>query len=108
MLEERIRQINEEGFTPEADDAYTFAELSLAAAAYALPPGKRPYQEAPSCWPWSKSWWKGTPAMGTAKDIDNRIREIIKSGALLLAELERLHRYKPKKHGGHTRSEDDL
>lgn len=107
-MQERIRQIHDEGFTPEADDAYVFHELALAAACYALPPGRRPYQDPPSMWPWNKKWWKGDPAMGTAKDIENRTRELIKAGALILAELERLHRYKPKKHGGHTRSEDDL
>lgn len=35
-------------------------------------------------WPWDKSWWKPTP--------DDRIRELIKAGALIAAEIDRLQR----------------
>ena len=105
IVTERLRQINEEGFIEEADDAYVFGELAMAAAAYATPPGKRPYEAPPHIWPWNKNWWKGKPAMGTVKDIPQRIGELVKSGALILSELERLHRYQPVRH---ARPEGDL
>lgn len=33
-------------------------------------------------WPWDESWWKPT----------NRRRDLVKAGALILAEIERLDR----------------
>jgi hypothetical protein len=33
-------------------------------------------------WPWSKHWWKPTP--------NDRVRELVKAGALIAAEIDRL------------------
>ena len=39
---------------------------------------------APYLWPWRPSWWKPTP--------DDRVRELVKTGALIAAEIDRLRR----------------
>jgi hypothetical protein len=85
---ERARQVSEEGWTVEHDDQHTGEELARAAACYACPPAYRnlPFTDGDNVldrvWPWDKKWWK--PA--------NRIRNLIKAGALIVAEIERLRR----------------
>jgi hypothetical protein len=94
---ERKRQIEAEGWTPEHDDAHTYGEMSLAAACYALAGGYRladdGIRESPNptldaaafikrWWPWDWSWWKP----------NNRRRNLVKAGALIVAEIERLDR----------------
>lgn len=80
VLAERQRQISEEGWTPEHDDKkHLPGELELAAASYlCADEGSAP----PAIWPWDWSWWK-------PKD---RRRNLVKAGALILAELERIDR----------------
>lgn len=90
---ERQRQINVEGWTPDHDDCLDRSELAQAAACYAL--SGTPADEAVFIhgrwkdprdlfWPWSwdRSWWKPT----------DRRRDLVKAGALILAEIERLDR----------------
>lgn len=77
---ERKRQVEAEGWTLEHDDNHKTGELSDAAACYAL--GKRT-----AAWPWSIDWWKPTP--------DDRVRELVKAGALIAAEIDRLQRLRP-------------
>ena len=91
ITEERQRQIEVEGWTPEHDDAHTNGELSLAAASYALAKHHRniykpefEFVGTGKIWPFAKSWWKPTP--------ENRVRELIKAGALIAAEIDRLQR----------------
>lgn len=81
---ERLRQINVEGWNAEHDDRHDIGELSQAAAAYALMrPGMSYLNDiAKNIWPWDFYWWK--PA--------NRRRNLVKSGALIVAEIERLDR----------------
>ncbi|MFB8340941.1 MazG-like family protein [Brucella cytisi] len=74
VLAERRRQIEVEGWTPQDDDKQTDSEMAHAAACYAL--------NNASVWPYSISWWKPT---------DHR-RNLVKAGALILAEIERLDR----------------
>jgi len=81
VLAERRRQVEAEGFKPEHDDQHDGGELALAAACYALACDP-PHGRSPNNWPWSESWWK--PA-------DDR-RNLVKAGALILAEIERLDR----------------
>lgn len=79
VLAERQRQISAEGWTPEHDDEHLPGELSLAAASYVCADeGDAP----PAIWPWDWSWWKPR----------DRRRNLVKSGALVLAELERVDR----------------
>lgn len=84
IADERKRQIKEEIWTPEHDDAFVNAELSYAAAAYAIPNDEPMLVRAVHLWPWDHEWWKPTP--------DDRIRELEKAGALIAAEIDRLQR----------------
>lgn len=81
VLAERARQISAEGWTAEHDDEYTSNELSRAAACYAL--GNTGHAgRGVSFWPWDVSWWRP----------QGQRRNLIKAGALILAEIERLDR----------------
>lgn len=86
---ERRRQTDAEGYSYRHDDAHTHDELVLAAVQYALPDGRRSYGEyrvfdVPIDWPWENEAWKPTP--------DDRVRELVKAGALIAAEIDRLLR----------------
>ena len=79
VLAERQRQISAEGWTPEHDDEHGKGELALAAGKYA---GAAGGWTSLVGWPWSLECWKpGTPR-----------RMLVKAGALILAEIERLDR----------------
>lgn len=91
-INERLRQIREEGYTAENDDKYTRGQLVKAALCYASPAEDRfqnPRYIAPVLWPWHEKHWKPTP--------HDRSREIDKAIALLLAEKARLKRLEEKK-----------
>jgi hypothetical protein len=77
---ERKRQVTVEGWTPEHDDEHAGGELASAAAAYALHSrsGAGPH----GWWPWSGEWWKPK----------GRRRDLVRAGALIVAEIERLDR----------------
>lgn len=85
---ERQRQIEAEGWTPKHDDEYCNGELAEAAACYAHP--NRPMvpdtngidPPVPCDWPWDPEWWK-------PKD---RVRDLVRAGALIAAEIDRLQR----------------
>ena len=82
---ERQRQMEVEGWTRDHDDSHVGGEMAIAAACYAS--DKRVYNTAsPANWPWSESWWKPT----------NRRRDLVKAGALIVAEIERLDRMETK------------
>lgn len=80
VLAERLRQVTAEGWTPDRDDTYTFGELAEAASAY--------LRHVSLHWPngWDKAWYKPT----------TRRRDLVKSAALILAEIERLDRHSVK------------
>jgi hypothetical protein len=88
VLSERQRQISEEGWTPEHDDAHKDGELASAAAAYVTyrslmdPVAIMGSDIIADLWPWAWDWWKPTTPR----------RDLIKAGALILAEIERLDR----------------
>lgn len=79
VLAERKRQIEGEGFDSEHDDMHDCGALARAAACYAM---SGYHIGMPNAWPWSLSWWK-------PKD---RRRDLVRAGALILAEIERLDR----------------
>lgn len=83
---ERERQIYREGWTKEHDDKHVNNELALAAACYAVPD-----VFSQGYWPptWDLNWYKST----------TRIRDLVKAGALIAAEIDRLQRIEIK----HTR-----
>ncbi|ENZ7751195.1 ead/Ea22-like family protein [Klebsiella pneumoniae] len=83
VLAERKRQVAAEGWTPGHDDEYEHGELADAAGCYALSSELFDCAgEPPRPWPWPDEWWKPT----------NRRRDLVKAGALILAEIERLDR----------------
>ncbi|WP_176331037.1 hypothetical protein [Burkholderia vietnamiensis] len=81
VLAERRRQVEQEGWTPEHDDAHLTGDLALAAACYAIQ-GSGRWAHNSFMWPWPSEWWKPTKPR----------RDLVKAGALILAELERLDR----------------
>ena len=89
---ERARQVEKEGWTSEHDDEHNNEELALAACYYALPApltvtyGRGEYIIKPnSLFPgeWSEEWMKRS---------NDRIRNLVKAGALIAAEIDRLQR----------------
>ena len=79
---ERERQIQIEGWTAGHDDKHTNGELSRAAAAYCLR-GRDPASIGPPMfWPFAEDYWKP----------GGRIRSLVKAGALIAAEIDRLKR----------------
>ncbi|CPG63269.1 gp38 [Burkholderia pseudomallei] len=83
VLAERRRQVEQEGWTPEHDDAHSTGDMALAAACYAAADNANyPPAEPPDLWPWDSDWWKPS---------DER-RNLVKAGALIIAEIERLDR----------------
>ena len=103
---ERQRQVDAEGWSAERDNEYTDRSLAHAAAAYALgfdletraefitedvsggrgetPVWKNRQIQVPASWPssWDARWWKPSDAR----------RDLVKAGALIVAEIERLDR----------------
>lgn len=91
IAEERKRQIEQEGWTTQHDDAHTDHELSTAAACYAV------YDTGPDvvlmgdvhdehpamepAWPWSFKWDK--------RRKHGRLRRLQIAGALIAAEIDR-------------------
>lgn len=86
---ERRRQIEQEGWTPEHDDEHTRGEMATAAASYAVSGLEGGEAIAIGLWPWSADWWK-------PKD---RRRDLVRAGALIVAEIERLDRIEQEKSG---------
>ena len=95
MAAERRRQVADEGYTPEHDAEHADGALALAAACYATPVAYRKtisfasnlsadrgswYSDIPVLWPWHPGYWK--PA--------SRVRMLVKAGALIAAEIDRL------------------
>ncbi len=87
IAEERQRQIYVEGYTAVHDDQHRGGEIAHAGACYAAAEITRSINKnnsAPGLWPWDREWWKPAP--------DNRVRELVKAGALIAAEIDRLQR----------------
>ncbi len=102
---ERRRQVEAEGWTFEHDDTHADGALAAAAACYAWAGsqskiinqtrirdaltsyfGSDVGQLIQRMWPWDPIWWKPK---------EDRRANLIKAGALILAELERLDRAAP-------------
>ena len=81
VIAERQRQQSVEGWTPEHDDQYGKSQLLWASSCYLLNT-IQPFNRIPMDWPWDSSWWKPT----------NSRRDLVKAGALILAEIERIDR----------------
>lgn len=81
VIAERQRHQSAEGWTPEHDDQYSKSQLLWASSCYVLN-AIHPFNRIPFDWPWTPEWWKPT----------NPRRDLVKAGALILAELERIDR----------------
>lgn len=94
VIAERQRQICAEGFDAARDDLYTQHELADAAACYASRFTLQNVPGVPEIWPWPAAWWKPTTYR----------QDLLKAGALILAELERLDRLvgKPQRNGAES------
>lgn len=91
ITEERQRQITDEGWSAEHDDAHTDGQLADAAAFYAMTEDALDFIDEEMgadmhlhFWPFDLKWCKRTP--------NNRIKQLQKAGALIAAELDRLLR----------------
>lgn len=91
VLAERCRQIDDEGYTTERDDQYTRGQLADAAGAYAFWAYTCNMEHCkvttvPPSWPWSPEHWKPT--------VQRKM--LVRAGALILAEIERLDRQRAR------------
>lgn len=84
IADERARQIFVKGWTPEHDDTHTNQEIPKMAAVYAMPCSCRTPQTL-TLLPWDVT----VPDPRTEAE---RLRELVKAGALIVAEIERLQR----------------
>lgn len=82
VLDERKRQQQVEGYEKDADDEYVNGELASASATYALLASGAEGWRITDHWPWS----------GVSLKVADSRRMAIKSGALILAEIERIDR----------------
>ena len=86
VLAERQRQITAEGWTPDHDDEHADGSMADAAGCYALHAHDTAKDGAknfvPAWWPWEPEWYKRSSPRG----------DLVKAGALILAEIERLDR----------------
>ncbi len=96
VIDERIHQIDEEGFDAEHDDNHVDGELAKAGATYGYMATQSQRMRfglkdrvlrgngliTDYMWPWGLEWWKpGTPR-----------RMLVKAAALIIAEIERIDR----------------
>lgn len=89
---ERMRQIEKEGFDAKHDHEHRNDALAIAGGIYAMPEKARLFTSYgkdgdkenyyPLLWPFEPKMYKPTP--------DDRKRELIKAGALIAAELDRM------------------
>ena len=109
---ERRRQIEVKGWTSEHDDEHTDSSLALAAVAYAMPVQlyqQVDYAAGPAFvdpWPdsWAEHWDKrnhygerrtnpgNSPPDPATYTAEERRDLLVKAGALIVAEIERLDR----------------
>ncbi|MGE0724740.1 MAG: hypothetical protein AB7O45_10210 [Alphaproteobacteria bacterium] len=88
LVEERERQVDVEGYSTDHDDRHHTGDLAGVAGFYAHSAWKTAYagadpdREPPLGWPWDDQWWKPSTAR----------RDLVKAGALILAEIARIDR----------------
>lgn len=78
---ERERQISSEGWSPAHDDSHDIGQMADAAVCYVN--AAMDHETPPHRWPWEREWWKPSP---------DPVRNLVKAGALIAAEIERLQR----------------
>lgn len=91
IAKERKRQVSKEGWASAHDDKHRGRQLAKAAECYlathtdpTIEHRRSPHLMAPCWhWPWVMDWWK------PSKDP---VRNLVKAGALIAAEIDRLAR----------------
>lgn len=103
IADERLRQTSQEGWTPEHDDKHRGKQLAKGAESYLCAwtfPDKSATRDEPVrpawSWPWSMKWWKPS---------NDPIRNLVKAGALIAAEIDRLQRKQAKTAAGHCKGQ---
>jgi hypothetical protein len=83
IAEERVRQISQEGWSREHDATHDSNEMYDAAIVYLNfgtdAEGSLRDDGTPEQWPWDKDWFKPK----------SRLRNLVRSGSLFVAEKER-------------------
>lgn len=82
IAEERQRQIHQEGWTIFHDAEHKDFELTRAAIAYAGSNIAGAGGFLSMVWPWEPAWFKQS---------EDPIRNLVKAGALIAAEIDRLY-----------------
>jgi hypothetical protein len=77
---ERQRQVTGEGWTAEHDRSHQQGILARAAACYAWYAATGTRLSPLNCWPWDDEHWKP----------GDELRSLVKAGALIAAEIDRL------------------
>jgi hypothetical protein len=91
VIAERRRQIEQKDYLPEHDDEHACGELGAYAAFFAMPDATRD-------WPATETGYGDTfgqaivPADWARPKTGDRRRELVKAGALILAEIDRMDR----------------
>jgi hypothetical protein len=85
VVDERARQIRDEGHTPEHDAGHTGSELAWAAYCYLdraanMAADNQDSPKVPTMWPWRDAEWKPK---------DTIERNLVVAAALVVAELDR-------------------
>lgn len=97
IAEERLEQLRKHGWSVDHDDGHRSGELNDAAIGYAQAAAYQARGESldfvrsavPAAeirWPWEDSWWKPSA---------DPVRNLVKAGALIAAEIDRLNRLQP-------------
>lgn len=106
IIAERARQITDENWTAEHDDEHVSGELALVAALYATPVllycvETQYVNRITFIDPWPEGWDEGYDkrphpghgnVIGANEDLPSkkRIRQLVKAGAFIAAEIDRL------------------
>lgn len=90
VLSERNRQVVAEDYATEHDDSHPCGEIAAFAAVYAMPPAAREWPATETGF--GETFGEALCPVGWAPKFGDRRRELVKAGALILAEIERLDR----------------
>jgi len=90
---ERKRMAEELGWDEKWEDGQRITELQRAASCYLREPRDRPSAryKPPIDWPFRKDDWD-PQASATERNIEGRLTELTRAGALITAEIDRIHR----------------
>lgn len=90
VLAERRRQLEDEGYDHAHDDAHVNDEIAAAACFYAMPPAARDWDATSTGY--GETLADAIVPDGWVLSEGGRRRDLVKAGALILAEIERLDR----------------